>query len=56
EGNLIFSQHSYLPRMLTTNATAHLFGRSYNLVDAGIYLKNFEHAMEKHFGPGGILK
>jgi hypothetical protein len=51
ESNLIFSQDSFLPRVATVNSTVHAFGRTYNPLEMGVYLEDFEHVLEKYFGP-----
>lgn len=56
DGNLIFSQDSFIPRTTTANLTVDAFGRSYNLLEAGLYAEDFEHLIEKFFGPAGEIK
>lgn len=56
DSNLIFSQDSFLPRTTSANLTLDAFGRSYNLLEAGLYAQDFEHLIEKYLGPTGKVK
>ncbi|CAE6537368.1 unnamed protein product [Rhizoctonia solani] len=41
EANIIFSQDSYIPRMLSGNLTIQAYGRSYNLFEVGLNREDF---------------
>ncbi|XP_057368025.1 uncharacterized protein LOC130689027 [Daphnia carinata] len=54
EGNIIFSQHSYLPRSASLNLTVDIFGQSVNLFEVDGRIESFERYIESLFGPGGL--
>ncbi|KAG8239501.1 hypothetical protein J437_LFUL018059, partial [Ladona fulva] len=56
EGNLIFSQKSFVPRSAMVNLTTDLFGHSFNLMEVGIRAENVDHVLESLFGPRGYFK
>ncbi|ODN00144.1 Apolipophorin, partial [Orchesella cincta] len=56
DSNVIYSQDSYIPRTFSSNLTVDAFGRSYNLVEFGIDIQNFEHVLERLLGPSGALR
>lgn len=52
--NLIFSPKSYVPRSLTFNVTADVFGQSVNLFEITTRMEGLEFYAENLFGPNGI--
>lgn len=56
EGNLIFSQDSFIPRSLDANVTVEAYGNAYNLIEVGGYAEHLEEAVEKWLGPQGCVK
>lgn len=55
EANLIFGTESYIPRTISLNFTADLFGESVNLFEISARMQGFEHMVESIFGPKGPL-
>ncbi|XP_055713060.1 uncharacterized protein LOC129807664 isoform X2 [Phlebotomus papatasi] len=55
DSNLIFGTDSYLPRTMSLNFTADLFGESVNLLEISGRTEGFEHYFETIFGPKGPL-
>ena len=56
DGNLIFSQESYVPRSAMVNLTVSLFGESLNLFEIGSRAEGFESMIEDFFGPEGYFR
>ena len=56
DGQLIFSQHSYLPRSAMVNFTVNLFGENLNILEVGTRLEGFETLVESLFGPDGQFR
>lgn len=54
QANLIFSPKSYVPRSLTLNVTADVFGQSVNLFEITTRMEGLEFYAENLFGPNGI--
>lgn len=55
EANLIFGTETYIPRAVSLNFTADLFGESVNLFEISARMEGFEHMIESMFGPKGPL-
>ena len=55
EGDLIWSQKSFLPRSAMFNLTVDLFGYSVNLLELGGRSEGLEFFMESFFGPNGYF-
>jgi hypothetical protein len=53
DGNLIWSQKSFVPRSAMLNLTIDLFGQSVNLLEFGGRAEGVERLAEKFFGPNG---
>ncbi|GJQ78075.1 hypothetical protein Trydic_g2417 [Trypoxylus dichotomus] len=53
EGNLIFSQKSYIPRSLALNLTVELFSQRYNFLEVDIRQENLDELIASYFGPNG---
>ena len=49
EGNLIWSEKSFIPRAASLNMTVELFGESVNLVEIGVRAQGMEMMLEKLF-------
>ncbi|CAG7785353.1 unnamed protein product, partial [Allacma fusca] len=47
ESDIVYSQNSYIPRTANLNLTLNLLGRSYNFLEAGVYLENFEFILNQ---------
>ena len=56
DGQLVFSQDSYLPRSAMINLTANVFGENLNLLEMGTRLEGFESLFEDLFGPDGYFR
>ncbi|KAH3731000.1 hypothetical protein DPMN_057004 [Dreissena polymorpha] len=56
EGDLIWSQKSFIPRSAAVNLTIDLFGHSVNLLELGGRAEGLEIFMETLFGPNGYFK
>ena len=56
DGQLIFSQNSYLPRSGMLNLTVNLFGENLNLLEVGTRMEGFEGLVESLFGPDGKFR
>lgn len=55
EGNLIWSQKSFVPRSAMMNLTIDLFGQSVNLLEVGGRVEGVERLLETFFGPNGYF-
>lgn len=55
EGDLIWSQKSFIPRSAAVNLTVDLFGHSVNLFEMGGRVEGLEYFLEKFFGPSGYF-
>ncbi|XP_014261550.1 apolipophorins [Cimex lectularius] len=55
ETNIIYSQHSFIPRTLSLNLTSQLFGQSFNWLEIDARFENVEKALERAFGPKGFF-
>lgn len=53
EGNVIYSQKSYLPRSLSLNLTVELFGHRYNFLELETRQENLDALFSSYFGPKG---
>ena len=56
EGNIIFSEKSYIPRSFMLNLTMSLFGENINIFEIGGRTEDFENFVEDLFGPNGYFK
>ena len=56
EGNVIFSEKSYIPRSFMLNLTMSLFGENVNIFEIGGRTEDFENFVEDLFGPNGYFK
>ena len=56
EGNVIFSERSYIPRSFMLNLTMSLFGENVNIFEIGGRTEDFENFVEDLFGPNGYFK
>ena len=56
DGQLIFSQNSYLPRSGMLNFTVNLFGENLNLLEVGTRMEGFEGLVSSLFGPDGTFR
>ncbi|CAH0386450.1 unnamed protein product [Bemisia tabaci] len=56
DANVIYSQHSFIPRSYSLNLTTHVFGQAFNLFDLDIRNENLDFLLEKYFGPRGHFK
>ena len=55
DNNVIFGTESYLPRTVSFNLTADLFGESVNFFEFNARAEGFEQQVENIFGPKGFL-
>lgn len=55
DANLIFGSDSYIPRLMTFNFTADLFGESVNFFEVSSRAEGFEQLVASIFGPQGPL-
>lgn len=55
DANLIFGSDSYIPRLMTFNFTADLFGESVNFFEISSRAEGFEQLITSIFGPTGPL-
>lgn len=55
DADLIFGTESYMPRRVSFNLTADLFGESVNLLEVSTRMQGFERMVESVFGPKGPL-
>lgn len=55
EGDLIWSQKSFVPRSAAVNLTVDLFGHSINLLDFGGRVEGLDNVLEHFFGPNGYF-
>ena len=56
EGQLVFSQDSYMPRSAMVNLTANVFGEDLHLLEVGGRVEGFESLLEDLFGPEGYFR
>lgn len=56
DGQLIFSQDSYLPKSAMINLTANVFGENLHLLELGTRMEGFEPFFEQLFGPDGYFR
>ena len=56
EGNLIFSQESYVPRSAMVNLSVNVFGENLNLFEVGGRVEGLENTIEGMFGPEGHFR
>ncbi|XP_046401094.1 apolipophorins-like [Ischnura elegans] len=56
EGNVIFSQKSFVPRSASLNLTTSLFGHNFNLFEVGVRAENVDLLLESLLGPRGYFK
>ncbi|XP_046401090.1 apolipophorins-like isoform X2 [Ischnura elegans] len=56
EGNVIFSQKSFVPRSASLNLTTSLFGHNFNLFEVGVRAENVDFLLESLLGPRGYFK
>ena len=56
DGQIIFSQDSYLPRSGMLNLTANIFGENIHLLEIGSRVEGFEGIFEDLFGPDGYFR
>ena len=56
DGQIIFSQDSYLPRSGMLNLTATVFGENLHLLEIGSRVEGFEAVFEDLFGPDGYFR
>merc|ERR1711981_295123 len=56
DGQLVFSQESYIPRSAMVNLTANVFGENINLFEVGARGEQFEDLVENMFGPDGYFR
>ena len=56
DGQLVFSQDSYLPRSAMINLTANVFGENLHLLEVGARADGFEDLFESLFGPEGYFR
>ena len=56
DGNVVFSQESYVPRSAMVNLTVSLFGENLNLFEVGARAEGFETMIEDFFGPEGYFR
>ncbi|KAL1456907.1 hypothetical protein WDU94_001594, partial [Cyamophila willieti] len=56
EGNIIFSPKSFVPRSVSLNLTAQVFGQAFNTFEIDIRAENLEYLIEEQFGPRGSFK
>ncbi|KRT79670.1 hypothetical protein AMK59_8803 [Oryctes borbonicus] len=51
EGNVIFSQKSYIPRSLALNMSVELFSQRYNFLEVDVRQENLDDVVASYFGP-----
>ncbi|XP_047037209.1 apolipophorins isoform X1 [Helicoverpa zea] len=56
EKNVIYSQDSFLPRSVSLNLTAEVFGHSLNVLEVGGRQGNLDRVAEHLFGPKSFLR
>jgi hypothetical protein len=56
DGQVIFSQESYIPRSAMLNLTANIFGENLNVLEVGARAEGFEAMVEELFGPDGYFR
>ncbi|XP_071450261.1 apolipophorins-like [Hetaerina americana] len=56
EGNVIFSQKSFVPRSANLNLTTNLFGHNINLFEVGVRAENVDFMLESLLGPRGYFE
>lgn len=55
ESNVIYSQHSFVPRSFNLNLTTEVFGRPFNFLELNTRIENLDRLIEHYFGPKGRL-
>ncbi|XP_044764136.1 apolipophorins-like [Coccinella septempunctata] len=56
EGNIIYSQNSWLPRSANLNLTAEVFGQRFNFLEIAARQENLDKVLEHYLGPKGVLR
>lgn len=56
EGNIIYSQNSWLPRSASLNLTAEVFGQRWNFLEVAARQENLDKVLEHYLGPQGVLR
>ncbi|KAK9874207.1 hypothetical protein WA026_002563 [Henosepilachna vigintioctopunctata] len=56
EGNVIYSQNSWLPRSSSLNLTAEVFGQRFNILEIAARQENLDRIIEHYLGPQGVLR
>lgn len=56
EGDVIYSQNSYLPRTAQLNLTSEIFGQRFNFLELAARQENLDKVIEHYLGPQGILR
>ena len=56
DGQIVFSQDSYIPRSGMLNLTANVFGENLHLLEIGSRVEGFEGIVEDLFGPDGYFR
>lgn len=56
DGNLVFSQESYVPRSAMVNLSVNVFGENLNLLEVGGRVEGLEDLIEGFFGPDGRFR
>ncbi|XP_071118487.1 uncharacterized protein [Haliotis cracherodii] len=52
---IIGSNSSIVPKAISTVLNTHIFGLSANILEVGVFTEGFEAALEKLFGPEGVI-
>ncbi|EFO23596.1 hypothetical protein LOAG_04890 [Loa loa] len=55
DSSVLFVPNGYIPRQVAFNFTAHLFGKSINILEVGARAEGLEEAEEELFGPDGYI-
>ncbi|XP_018393503.1 PREDICTED: apolipophorins [Cyphomyrmex costatus] len=55
ESNVIYSQHSFVPRSINLNLSTEIFGRAFNYLELNTRIENLDRLIEHYFGPKGRL-
>ncbi|KAK9753142.1 Vitellinogen, open beta-sheet [Popillia japonica] len=53
EGNIIYSQSSFLPRSISANLTVEWFGNNINVLEVNARQENLDALLASYFGPNG---
>nr|QWT69540.1 apolipophorin [Harmonia axyridis] len=56
EGDIIYSQNSWLPRSAALNLTAEVFGQRFNFLEIAARQENLDKVLEHYLGPQGVLR